>query len=239
MTKPDVIPLEGEKRDTGKRSSSKLREEMRVPAVLYGPEIEKNIHFHVDELKLEEILSTSQTKLQELKVDGKTYNTLLKRVEYDPITDRPLHVDFYVLAENRRVTLRVPVRLKGTPVGVVDGGGRVFQPLRIVRVNVLPEKIPAQFEIDISDLEIGDSVKVEELDMEGITPMDDPSRTIVTITPPKSEEVFTTTVPVEEEELDEEELLEGEEAEVAEGEEAPEGEEATGEEGDEDEEESK
>lgn len=225
MTKPEAIKLEGEKRDTGRRTAGKLRSDLRVPSVLYGPKIKENIHFHVSELDLEKILSTPQTKLQELTVDGKTYNTLLKRVEYDPITDRPLHADFYVLADEHRVTLRVPVRLKGTPVGVTDGGGRVFQPLRIVRVKVLPAVIPAQFEVDISKLEIGDSVHVSELDMEGITPLDDPSRTIVTVTPPKSEALFTTTAVIDEEELDEGELPEGEEAELAEGE-APEGEEA-------------
>jgi len=225
MTKPDIVKLEGEKRDTGKKISGKLRDELRVPSVLYGPEVKENIHFHVSELDLDKILSNPQTKLQELTVDGKTYNTLLKRVEYDPISDRAIHADFYVLADNHRVTLRVPIRLKGIPVGVTDGGGRVFQPLRIVRVKVLPDVIPAQFEVDISHLQIGDSVHVSELDMEGITPLDDPSRTIVTVTPPKSEALFTTTAVIDEEELEEGELPEGEEAELEEGE-TPEGEEA-------------
>lgn len=212
-----MIKLEGEPRETGKRTSGQLRGEKRVPSVLYGPKIKKNIHFHINELELENILSKSQTKLQELTVDGDTYNTLLKRVEFDPVTDRPIHADFYVLDEKRRVSLRVPIRLKGTPVGVTDGGGRIFQPMRIVRVKVLPAVIPAQFELDISQLEIGDSLHVSELDMEGITPLDDPSRTIVTISPPKSEDVFTTTATLDEEELEElpegeEELLEGEEA---------------------------
>jgi len=225
MTKPEVVKLEGEKREPGSKVAGKLRDDLRVPSVLYGPEIKENIHFHVNELELEKILSNPQTKLQELRVDGKTYKTLLKRVEYDPITDRPLHADFYVLADNRRVTLRVPVRLKGTPVGVTDGGGRVFQPLRIVRVKVLPAVIPAQFEVDISNLEIGDSVHVSELDMEGITPLDDSSRTIVTVTPPKSEALFTTTAIIDEDELEEGELPEGEEADLAEGE-TPEGEDA-------------
>lgn len=230
MTKPELVKLEGEKRETGSKLSGQLRKELRVPSVLYGPEIKENIHFHVSEVELEKILSNPQTKLQELNVDGKTYNTLLKNVEYDPITDRPIHADFYVLAENHRVTLRVPIRLKGIPIGVTDGGGRVFQPLRIVRVKVLPSVIPAQFEVDISHLEIGDAVHVSELDMEGITPLDDPSRTIVTVTPPKSEALFTTTAVVDEEEeleegeLPEGELPEGEEAEAAEGE-TPEGDE--------------
>lgn len=220
MMKPEVVKLEGEIRETGKKVSKKLRNDLRVPSVLYGPKVKENIHFHISEIELENILSVSKTKLQELTVNGKNYNTLLKRVEYDPISDRPIHADFYVLAPDHPVSLQVPIRLKGTAIGVTDGGGRVFQPLRIVRVKALPEAIPAQFEVDISELEIGDSIHVSELDMEGITLLDELSRTIVTIAPPKSEALFTTTAIV-----DEEELLEGEEAELPEGEEVEEGEE--------------
>jgi len=222
MKQPEIYKLEGEKRDLGKKSVAQLRDELKVPAVLYGPKIKENIHFSVMEVDVEKILSSSQTKLQELTIDGETYNTLLKNVEYDPVTDRVLHADFYVLDPNQRVKLKIPIRLTGTAIGVRDGGGRVFQTMRIVRVKVMPDKIPAEFEMDISDLNIGDSLHVSELNMEGIDPLDDPRRTIVTIAPPKSEALFTTSI-----EPDEEELLEGEEAaEVAEGEEGEEGAEA-------------
>lgn len=223
MTQPEPFKLEGEKRELGRKSSDALRDELRTPAVLYGPKVKENVHFSVSEPELEKILSVSQTKLQELTIDGTVYNTLLKNVEFDPVTDRALHADFYVLDENTPVTLKVPVRLTGTAKGVRDGGGRVFQPLRIVRVKVMPERIPAQFEVDITKLDIGDSIHVSELDMEGIDPLDDPKRTIVTIAPPKSEALFTTEIEPEEEvlEAEGEEPVEGEAP--AEGEEAPEG----------------
>lgn len=219
MKKPDIYKLEGEDRELGGKPSNNLRNELRIPAVLYGPSAKENVHFSVLESDLEKILSSSETKLQELTVNGTTYNTLLKNVEFDPVTDRALHADFYVLDAKTPVKLKIPVRLKGTPKGVTDGGGRVFQTLRIVRIKVMPDKIPAQFELDISGLDIGDSLHVSELDMEGIDPLDDPRRTIVTVAPPKSEALFTTSI-----EPDEEELLEGEEAEgeVTEGEEGEE-----------------
>lgn len=231
MNQPELYQLEGEKRELGSKVSETLRENLRIPAVLYGPKVEENIHFSISEVDLEKILSVSQTKLQTLTVDGKEYKTLLKNVEFDPVTDRALHADFYVLDDETPVKLRVPIRLKGVAIGVRDGGGRVFQPMRIVRIKVLPNKIPAMFELDISDLEIGDSLHVSELDMEGIDPLDDPRRTIVTIAPPKSESLFTTSLVDEEEELAEgEEPEEGEE--VAEGEEAAEAEGEGGEESD-------
>lgn len=223
MNQPELFKLKGEKRELGTKNSESLREDLRIPAVLYGPKVDENIHFSISEVELEKILSVSQTKLQELTVEGQTYKTLLKDVEFDPVSDRALHADFYVLDEETPVKLKIPIRLKGIAKGVRDGGGRVFQPLRIVRIKVLPDKIPAMFELDISDLEIGDSLHVSELNMEGIDPLDDPRRTIVTIAPPKSESLFTSSLITEEEEAEEgEELPEGEE--VAEGEEGAEGE---------------
>lgn len=223
MNQPELFKLKGEKRELGTKNSESLREDLRIPAVLYGPKIDENIHFSISEVELEKILSVSQTKLQELTVEGQTYKTLLKDVEFDPVSDRALHADFYVLDEETPVKLKIPIRLKGIAKGVRDGGGRVFQPLRIVRIKVLPDKIPAMFELDISDLEIGDSLHVSELNMEGIDPLDDPRRTIVTIAPPKSESLFTSSLITEEEEAEEgEELPEGEE--LAEGEEGAEGE---------------
>lgn len=212
MNQPELFKLEGKPRELGSKVSESLRENLRIPAVLYGPNIDENIHFSISEVEIEKILSVSQTKLQELTIDGKTYKTLLKDVDFDPVTDRVLHADFYVLDEQTPVKLNVPIRLKGIAIGVRDGGGRVFQPMRIVRIKVKPDRIPAMFELDISDLEIGDSLHVSELDMEGIDPLDDPKRTIVTIAPPKSEALFTTTLAPEEEEEVEGEVPEGEEA---------------------------
>lgn len=185
MAYPELIKIEGTPRELTKKANRALREEKRVPAVLYGPEVEENIHFSVDELELEKILRRAQTKLQELTVDGKVYNTLLKRMEFDPVTDRPIHADFYVLSDNHKVTLRVPVRIKGTARGVVEGGGRMFQPMKFVRIRVLPKYIVSEFEVDITDLNIGNSFHVGDLELEGIVPLDALSRTIATIRPPK------------------------------------------------------
>ncbi|TVR18673.1 MAG: 50S ribosomal protein L25 [Balneolaceae bacterium] len=218
MNQPKLYKLEGESRELGRKPSNQLRDSLRIPAVLYGPKVEENIHFSVSEVDLEKILSSSQTKLQLLTIDGKEYKTLLKKVEFDPVTDRALHADFYVLDADTPVKLSIPVRLKGIAKGVRDGGGRVLQPLRIVRIKVIPEKIPAQFELDISALGIGDSLHISELDMEGIDPLDDPKRTIVTIAPPKSEKAFTSSALDDDEDEDLEEAAEA----VAEGEEVEE-----------------
>ena len=228
MTTPEVVTLKGKKRETGRKAADALRDSLRVPAVLYGPEMNDNIHFSVSELELEKILAVSKRQIIELEVDGTTHKTLLKKAEFHPVTDRPVHFDLYALADDHKVTLSVPIRLEGTPVGVRDGGGRIFQPMHILRIKVLPEKIPGVYAIDITDLEIGDNLHVRDLDLEGIVPLDDVSRTIVTIRPPKSEELLTSSLITEEPSEEElEEAAEGEE--LPEGEEPAEGEEAEGE----------
>ena len=184
MAKPEYVKLEGIPRETNKKANRELREAKRVPAVLYGPEIQENTHFSIDELALEKILSKAQTKVQELTIDGKVYKTLLKRTEFDPVTDRPIHADFYVLSDNHKVTLRVPIIIKGAARGVVEGGGRLFQPMKFLRIRVLPENIVAEFEVDVTPLKIGQSFHVSDLELDGIIPLDSLNRTIVTIRPP-------------------------------------------------------
>jgi len=234
MTTPEVVELTGKKRETGRKATEALRDSMRVPCVMYGPTVEENIHFSIDELTLEKsVLSVSKRQIIELEIDGKKHKTLLKKAEFHPINDRPVHVDFYALDKDHKVTLSVPIRLVGTAIGVTEGGGRVFQPMHILRIRVLPDRIPGDYSVDISELEIGDSLHVRDLELEGITPLDDLSQTIVTIRPPKSEALLTSSLITEEEpeEVEGEELAEGEEpieGEAAEGE--GEGEETEGDE---------
>lgn len=227
MTTPEVVTLEGKVRETGRKAADALRDAMRVPSVLYGPKVDENVHFSIDELELEKVLSVSKRQIIEISIDGETYETLLKEVEFHPLTDRPVHVDFYVLADDYKVTISVPIHLEGTPEGVTEGGGRIFQPMHILRIRVTPDLIPGVYSVDVSELKIGDSLHVSDLELEGIIPLDDLSRTIVTIRPPKSEELLTSSLITEE--PGEEELEEGEEpveGELEEGEEAAEGEES-------------
>ncbi|MEX0928707.1 MAG: 50S ribosomal protein L25, partial [Balneolales bacterium] len=138
------------------------------------------------------------------------YNALLKSVEFHPVTDKPLHADFYALDEKTQVTLTIPIRLIGSPAGVVEGG-RMFQPLRLLQVRCDPDKIPAEFTIDISELNIGDSLHVSDLQVEGVTPLQDPVRTIVVIRPPKGaiEDILAAEAEEAEAEAEEGEAVEG------------------------------
>lgn len=217
MKKPTIVEIETEERQTGKRALKELRSEKQVPAVVYGPEIKENINVSLSEIDVEKILSNSTTHVIKLTVKGQkeNYDTLLKKVEFDRVSDRPIHVDLYAMEEGTPVIQTIPIRLVGTPTGVTEGGGRLYQPLKKLRVQCLPSKLPAEFTLDVSEMEIGESLNVEDLQTEGIKPLRELYRTVVVIRPPKgtiAQELGYTEEELEGEEPEEEEA-EGEEAE--------------------------
>ncbi len=210
MEKPNIVTVEASERARGKSALKKMRNEFLVPAVAYGPKVDKNLHISIPELELEKVLQSNKTTIIKLVYKGKEYITLLQSVEYHPVTDRPLHVDLFALEENTPVIITVPIHLTGTPAGLVEGG-RLYQPLRRIQVQCLPKDIPSEIVLDISSLNIGDTIDVEAISIEGVVPMRASYRTIAVIRPPKGglAEILG---------LEEEELEEGEEAvEGAEG----------------------
>ncbi len=219
MPTQNFTNISGTVREPSRQNNKELRSTKQVPAVLYGPEIEENIYFSVSEIELERILSKNQTKLQILTINGKEYKTLLKRTDFDPVTDRPIHADFYVLSPKHRVTLRVPVKVTGNARGVVQSGGRLFQTMVNVRVRVYPDFIPSDFVVDVTPLKIGDAIHVSELDLENIEPIDSLNRAVVTVQPPKKalSELVGDDDDEDDEDMDETEATEDGAAEGGEG----------------------
>ncbi len=214
MNKPVKVELQTYQRETGRRNAEHLRSEKRVPAVVYGPGLDENRNFAINEIDLEKILAVKDLQIVTLVFDDKTkIDTILKKPDFHPVTDRPLHVDFYALSKNHSVTVVVPLKFNGTAVGVTEGG-RLYRSARELRVLCLPDSIPANISVDISKLRIGSTLHIRDIDMEGVDPVDDPSRTLATVRPPRTG-IQTTTVEGEEE-LEGEETEEGAEEEGAE-----------------------
>lgn len=184
MQKPNIITVEASDRQKGKSALKQMRKDLLVPAVAYGPKVKNNLHITIPELQLEKVLASNQKTLIKLIHKGKEYQTLVQSVEFHPVTDRPLHVDLFAMEENTPVTITIPIRLTGTPKGIAEGG-RLYQPLRRIMVQCLPGNIPAEIVLDISDLDIGDTIDVESVNVEGIEPLSDSDRTIAVIRPPK------------------------------------------------------
>ena len=208
---------------TGKGAARRARFQGHVPAVIYGLGRETQA-LAVEAKALERALSgvAPESTIIELAVDGKKTKALIREVQRHPIRPDIIHVDFYEIHAEHKVTLKVPVHLVGTPDGVRNAGGVLDQVTREVEIEVLPENIPDRVELDVTALKIGDSLHVRELRIPNAAILTREGLTIATVVPPRAEEVAAPT-PEAAAEVTEPELIrkvrEGEEEEGAEGEE--------------------
>lgn len=185
MEKPNIIELKSVERNIDPKRLGNIRKEDLVPAVIYGPGVEGNLHFSVPRIALEKILSRKELQFIKLTFDdGKAIDAILKVTQFHPVTDVPVHADFYALNETVPVTVTIPIRITGTSPGVVEGG-RLYQSLRKLAVSALPGKLPAELVVDINKLQIGHNLKVRTLKLKDITPLMSPERTILVIRPPR------------------------------------------------------
>jgi large subunit ribosomal protein L25 len=170
-----------------------LRRSGFVPGVLYGHEVHQPIALNAKELERLLARITRSSRIT-LVMNGKPLPAFIKEIQYDPLTDRVIHIDLYHPAPDRPVTMEVPVRLHGEPKGRKEGG--VLQLLRdVVKVRGAAEKIPEVIEIDVTQLGIGQAVHVNELKLEGVQVLTPGEATIVTIVAPRKEEVAVAAVP--------------------------------------------
>lgn len=182
----DVITLDAQPRDLGKSASRAIRRNKEVPCVLYGPHAEP-VHFRLSVLDMRPLIFTSTAHLVDLNLDGETYSCILKDVTYHPVTDVPVHADFYALTAGEAITVTVPVVLTGSAPGV-EAGGILNQTLNEIELSCLPKHIPGSIEVDISALGLGDSLHVSDLSVENVEILTDEARTVVTINAPRKEE---------------------------------------------------
>ena len=210
------IELKGTlRKDLGKSSSKNLRKQDQIPCVLYGNG--ENVHFHTHENSFKEIVYTPNAYLVTIDVEGKQYQSVLRDIQYHPVSDKILHVDFFQVHEKEPVWMRVPVVLQGSAIGVINGG-RLVQKMRKVRIKGLPSVLPDELKIDISKLAIGKSIKIADLSIEGLEFLEPANAVVVLVKTAR-----TVVLAAGEEGEEGEEAAEGEEGETApaEGGEAP------------------
>ncbi len=172
----ETFKISGDLRTSvGKKSSKLIRAKGDVPCVLYGGE--KTIHFSSPELSFKKIVYTQHAYLVKLNIDGKEHDALLQEIQFHPVTDRIIHVDFKEISFDKEVITSLPVRVVGDSVGIKKGG-KISQKRRKLKVKALPGNLPDFVEIDITELDIGQSIKVGELEIENLT-MLDPHRSMI------------------------------------------------------------
>lgn len=167
------ITIKGQKRsDLGKKASKLLRKEGFVPCNLYGEARDKNnlpvaTQFQVEFTELRKIVYTPHIYLIAIDIDGEKHTAVMKELQFHPVTDALLHVDFYEVHEDKPITIGVPVKLNGLAQGVRDGG-RLSLIVRKVNVTAKYNDIPETLDIDVTNLTIGKSIKVGDLNFPGL-----------------------------------------------------------------------
>ena len=172
----------------GKQANKKYRKDGFIPAVIYGKN-KDNLNILVDPIKLKKLLKNEagENTIIEMKLDKSDLkkNVLLKDAHLDTLTSDPLHLDFYEITEGMDVKVSAPLLFTGKPEGVKNGG--VIQTLsNEIKIECLPTNIPNIIEIDISDLNIGDTLRVKDIKpMDGIEILSNPESTIISVLAPR------------------------------------------------------
>lgn len=167
------IEVTGKKRSTiGKKSSKNLRKEGFIPCNLYGEAKDENgapkaLAFTCPMNELRKIVYTPHIYVINLIIDGESHTAILKELQFHPVTDALLHVDFYEVNDQKPITIGIPVKLTGLAQGIRDGG-RMNLSIRKINVTAKYQDIPEHLNIDVTDLKIGKSIKVGDLHFEGL-----------------------------------------------------------------------
>lgn len=158
--------LSGELRsDFGKRSSKDARSAEKVPCVLYGGA--ENVHFTVSEKELAKLIYTPEVFLIKITIGSKVYNAVMRDIQFHPVSDKVLHIDFFETSENKPVVVEVPVKTVGFAEGV-KAGGKLSLVMRKLKVKALPKDMPSELSINIESLGLGKSIKVKDVALDNI-----------------------------------------------------------------------
>ena len=167
------INVTGQKRtDLGKKASKAMRKEGMIPCNLYGEKKGENglpeaLSFAVPMSELRKIVYTPHIYVINLNIDGTSHTAILKEMQFHPVTDALLHVDFFEVNDQKPITIGIPVKLQGLAQGVRDGG-RMNLSTRKINVTAPYQQIPEHLDVDVTSLQLGKSIKIGDLSFEGL-----------------------------------------------------------------------
>ena len=167
------INVAGQKRsETGKKASKLMRKEGLVPCNLYGEKKGENglpeaLSFAVPMTELRKVIYTPHIYVINLNIDGAEHKAIIKELQFHPVKDTLLHIDFYEINEQKPITIGIPVKLNGLAQGVRDGG-RLNLSIRKINVTAPYKQIPEKLDIDVTELQLGKAIKVGSLSFEGL-----------------------------------------------------------------------
>jgi len=156
-----TITIEGQLRtELGKQATRQIRSEGKVPGVIYGGAQEVNFMAPVNAFKT--LVYTPNFQLAEIKLNDKSYQCILKELQFDKVSDALNHVDFLELVADKKVIASIPIKFKGIPAGVKDGG-KLITKMKALKVKTLPKHLRENIEVDLTNLELNGNVRVEDV----------------------------------------------------------------------------
>ncbi len=174
------VAISGSLRENvGKRDAKELRYQSLVPAVLYGGTTQT--HFAVPAAELKTVIYTPEVNFIDLDIAGTKAQAIIQDVQYHPLTEEIIHIDFLELSAAKPVTMEIPIKITGTSPGV-KMGGKLVQKLRKLRVKALPKDHINNIEVSIEGLEVGSSVRVRDVKVSNLTITNSPEDTVLSIT---------------------------------------------------------
>ena len=202
------ITINGSKRESvGKKASKDLRNAGKVPCVIYGGD--KPVHFSADEISFSKLVYTADAHTVVVAFeDGNKIDAVLQDIQFHPVTDKILHIDFFQLHEGKEINMIIPVRIEGTAPGVRDSGGLLSRNKRKLTVRALPKNLPDFLLADVSKLNLNDSITVADLADETFKILHPDSQVVCQVKMSRASMSI-------DEDIDDEELEEGETSESA------------------------
>jgi len=173
------VKIEGTKRsDLGKKATRQLRSEGMVPAVIYGGK--ETLHFHAPLKSLKPLVYTAEFQVAEVALDGQTYRTIMKDLQFDVVTDELNHIDFLELVEDRKVVATLPLKFTGQAQGVKDGG-RLELKIKSLNVRTYPKHLTEHIEVAIDNLQLHGNIRVEDVKADNIEILNSPRIPIASV----------------------------------------------------------
>ncbi|RDC63965.1 50S ribosomal protein L25/general stress protein Ctc [Adhaeribacter pallidiroseus] len=167
----------------GKKDSKDLRAEANVPCVLYGGS--EQVTFYSPAILFRDLVYSPEVHIVDLNIEGAHYRAVMQDLQFHPVNEMLLHVDFLELNDEKEVKIDVPVRFTGVSPGVL-AGGKLVTKLRKLKIKALPANLPDYIDVDISDLELGRSVKVNKIQPANYTILSNPASPVATVAIPRA-----------------------------------------------------
>jgi len=174
-----TITIEGQLRTgLGKSATRQLRSQEQVPAVIYGGA--KEINFYAPATAFKPLVYTPEFQIAEVKLNGDTYRCIMKDLQFDKVTDALIHVDLLELVEGKKMIADIPLHFTGSAIGVKEGG-RLYVKMKTLKVKTLPQYLKEHIEINVEDLELNESIRVEDVKIEHYELLNSPRIPLVSV----------------------------------------------------------